>query len=129
MSGTKALAAVLLLVALASPAGLAQTAPPGKTGQTDKGAVLTDEKGMTLYVFDRDTATKSACNGQCATSWPPLEASANASASGKWSIVTRDDGSKMWAYDGKPLYRWAKDAKPGDTTGDGVNDVWHIAKP
>jgi predicted lipoprotein with Yx(FWY)xxD motif len=43
--------------------------------------------------------------------------------------VTRDDGSKQWAYKGKPLYTWVKDAKPGDVTGDGVNSVWHIAQP
>jgi predicted lipoprotein with Yx(FWY)xxD motif len=46
-----------------------------------------------------------------------------------WSIVTRDDGGKQWAYKGKPLYAWSKDAKPGDVTGDGVNNVWHIAAP
>ena len=49
--------------------------------------------------------------------------------SGDWSIVTRDDGGKQWAYKGKPLYRWIKDQKPGDTTGDGVNQSWGIAKP
>jgi predicted lipoprotein with Yx(FWY)xxD motif len=47
-------------------------------------------------------------------------------ASGDWSIVVRDDGSKQWAYTGKPLYLWAKDQKPGDKTGDGVNKVWHV---
>ena len=49
--------------------------------------------------------------------------------SGDLSINTRDDGSKQWAYKGKPLYFWAKDAKPGDKTGDGINQVWHTAKP
>ena len=44
-------------------------------------------------------------------------------------IITRDDGGKQWAYKGKPLYLWAKDAKPGDKTGDGFNNVWHVAKP
>jgi predicted lipoprotein with Yx(FWY)xxD motif len=49
-------------------------------------------------------------------------------AMGEWTIVVRDDGGKQWAYKGKPLYTWSKDAKPGDKTGDGFNSVWHVAK-
>ena len=49
-------------------------------------------------------------------------------ASGDYSMITRDDGKKQWALKGKPLYFWAKDAKPGDKTGDGFNGVWHIVK-
>ena len=48
-------------------------------------------------------------------------------ASGDWSVLARDDGSKQWAYKGKPLYLWVKDQKPGDKTGDGFNKVWHVA--
>ena len=51
------------------------------------------------------------------------------SGSGNWSVITRDDGTKQWAYKGKPLYTWAKDTKPGDVTGDGFNNVWHVAQP
>jgi predicted lipoprotein with Yx(FWY)xxD motif len=107
---------------------LAQSAT-AKTADTSKGKALVDAKGMTLYTFDKDTAGKSNCNGQCATNWPPLKASADAKSMGKFSVVTRDDGSKQWAHDGKPLYTWIKDKKAGDVTGDGVNNVWHIAKP
>jgi predicted lipoprotein with Yx(FWY)xxD motif len=87
--------------------------------------------GMSLYTFDRDAmgAGKSMCNGPCATNWPPLMASGSDSASGDWSIVTRDDGSRQWAYKGKPVYYWSKDGKPGDRTGDGFNNAWHVAKP
>jgi predicted lipoprotein with Yx(FWY)xxD motif len=56
-------------------------------------------------------------------------AGADAKADGAWSIVTRDDGSKQWALKGMPVYYWAKDTKPGDRTGDGVNNVWRLAKP
>ncbi len=56
-------------------------------------------------------------------------AGGDAKASGDWTIVTRDDGGKQWAYKGKPVYLWAKDQKPGDKTGDGFNSVWHVAKP
>ena len=99
------------------------------TAQTDKGPVLTDAKGMTLYTFDRDAAGTSNCYDQCATNWPPLMAPAGAAAQGAWTTVTRRDGAKQWAYNGKPLYTWIRDQKPGDTTGDGVNNVWKIAKP
>ena len=105
------LVAILLL---AVPA-LAQVAP-AKSADTSKGKALIDAKGMTLYVFDKDASGKSNCNGPCATNWPPLMANADAKASGDWSIVTRDDGGKQWAYKGKPLYAWSKDAKPGDVT-------------
>lgn len=95
------------------------------------GGILTSQQGMTLYVFDKDVANsgKSACNGPCATNWPPLMAAEGARPSGEYSIVVRDDGSRQWAVKGKPLYLWIKDQKPGDTTGDGFNQVWHAAKP
>ena len=66
---------------------------------------------------------------QCATLWPPLMAATGASASGDWSIVTRDDGSKQWAYKGKPVYYWSKDQKAGDRTGDGVANARRLARP
>jgi len=93
--------------------------------------VLVGANGMTLYTFDKDTAGsgKSVCNGTCATNWPPLMAADADTASGDWSVVTRDDGKKQWAMKGKPLYFWAKDTKPGDKTGDGVLGFWHSAKP
>lgn len=86
---------------------------------------------MTLYVFDRDTAHsgKSACIAQCATNWPPLMAPASAQAKGDWRVIARDDGKHQWSYRGKPLYFWAKDGKPGDASGDGVGNVWRIARP
>jgi len=92
---------------------------------------LTNAEGMTLYVFDKDAAGsgKSACNGECASNWPPLMVMAGDKADGDYSIVVRDDGSRQWAYKGKPLYRWARDQKPGDATGDGMKNVWHAAKP
>lgn len=101
---------------------------PATVAETGKGKALVDAKGMTLYTFDKDAAGKSACNGSCAQNWPPLMA-ATPPGPTNWSVVTRDDGSKQWAYMGKPLYTWAKDSKAGDTTGDGVNNVWHIAHP
>jgi predicted lipoprotein with Yx(FWY)xxD motif len=117
------LACAVLLAACAS-----MTAP-GPATVAD--GVLVGPSGMTLYTFDRDAtgSGKSVCNGPCATNWPPLMASAGDKASADWTLVTRDDGSRQWAYKGKPVYFWAKDAKRGDRTGDGVNNVWHLARP
>ena len=75
-----------------------------------------------------DGGAKSVCNGPCAVNWPPLFAADNDRPSGEWSIVTRDDGKRQWAFRGKPLYSWIKDQKPGDRTGEGVNNAWRIAK-
>ena len=107
------------------------TAAQAQTPASAMNGVLVGPNQMTLYVFDRDAAGsgKSVCNGGCATNWPPLMAPVNAQPIGHWSVVTRDDGGKQWAYQGKPLYYWAKDSKPGDATGDGVGNVWHTAKP
>ncbi len=117
---------------LALSAGLATSAyadAPVKTAATAKGQTLVDGKGMTLYIFAKDTDGKSACNGGCAANWPPLAAADADKTSGDYSILTRDDGAKQWAYKGKPLYTWAKDMKPGDITGDGFNGAWHVAQP
>jgi predicted lipoprotein with Yx(FWY)xxD motif len=122
-----ACAASLTVLLLAGYAGIASAQTPAKMAD----GMLTDSAGMTLYHFDKDTAGsgKSACNGPCETNWPPLTAADSDKASGDYSIVTRDDGKKQWAYKGKPLYTWKKDQKPGDKSGDGVNNVWHVAKP
>ena len=92
--------------------------------------VLTNSAGMTLYTFEKDSAGsgKSECNGACAANWPPLLAAGDAKAGGDYTIITRADGAKQWAYKGKPLYLWTKDTKPGDKTGDGFNNVWRVAR-
>jgi predicted lipoprotein with Yx(FWY)xxD motif len=92
--------------------------------------MLVGSNGMTLYTFDKDEtgSGKSACNGKCAENWPPLAAADGDKAAGDYSTLARDDGKKQWAYKGKPLYFWAKDQKAGDKTGDGFNNVWHVAR-
>jgi len=112
---------IVIGLAVGGPA-LAQDAPGKRMG-----GVLTTSSGMTLYTFDKDSSGKSACTGPCTGNWPPYMAIANAGPA-DWSVITRDDGSKQWAYKGKPLYTWSKDSKPGDVTGDGFNGVWHAVK-
>jgi len=122
----------ILLAALLglSMSGAALAADPATIGQTAKGHTLTNDQGMTLYTFDKDADGKSACNGPCATNWPPLSAAADAQPANGYTVITRDDGSRQWAYRGRPLYTWAKDTKPGDITGDGfLNGAWHVAMP
>ncbi len=121
----------ILILAVGASAQTTQPLQPAavKAGQVAGGTILTDSEGKTLYIFDRDGTGKSNCNDQCAQNWPPLSAKPEAVPVGKYTVVKRDDGSGQWAYDGKPLYRWVKDQKPGDTTGDGVGGIWHTAKP
>ena len=108
--------------------GLAAQAADMPAKQVD--GVLVGANGMTLYTFDKDAANsgKSTCNGPCATLWPPALAMAGDQASGVYTIVQRDDGSRQWAYKGKPLYFYQADKKAGDRTGDNFKDVWHVIK-
>ena len=87
--------------------------------------VLVDPAGRTLYTFDKDAGGRSSCNGGCAATWPPLTAASDASASGDFSVVLRDDGSRQWTFHGRPLYLYAADQKPGDVSGDDFGGVWH----
>lgn len=125
MNNSGKLAAVLAAMLMAGCVGL----PYAPVKFTD--GIMTNSAGMTLYTFDKDVtgSGRSVCNGQCATSWPPLMAGATDQSGGDWTVVTRDDGSKQWAWLGRPLYLWAKDQKPGDMTGDGFNKVWHVVRP
>lgn len=113
---------VCAVPALAACAALQMSSAPVKYG----GGVLTNSTGMTLYTFDRDAGGKSACVDQCATNWPPFKASTDDKPGQGYTVILRYDGSRQWAYQGKPLYRWSKDQKPGDKTGDGVNKLWHV---
>jgi predicted lipoprotein with Yx(FWY)xxD motif len=99
------------------------------------GPILTDAKGMTLYIATGDTATKSGCTGDCLNFWPPLILPAGQTQPVAGPGVTglgtfmRSDGTQV-TYHGKPLYTWSKDTAPGQVTGEGVVDsggTWHVA--
>ncbi len=96
-----------------------------------KGAYLADSKGMTLYVFDKDTKGVSNCYSGCAKVWPPfLAPSADTSSLPvNVTLAKRTDGTLQYAYNGMPLYYYAQDSKPGDITGDGIGGTWHLVKP
>jgi predicted lipoprotein with Yx(FWY)xxD motif len=124
-----AMAGGLFTLGLADSAAQAQEDyGPLKVMETASGKVLTDPAGMTLYTFDKDKAGESACYDTCAEHWPPALAPADAQPVGDLTLVERKDGAMQWADDGKPLYTYVDDKKPGDVTGDGKNEVWHVVK-
>ena len=88
--------------------------------------ILVTTSGMTVYTFDNDTAGKSVCNGPCAANWPPVAPTGTPSA--PFSVIKRDDGSPQLAVNGKPLYLFAADKKPGDRNGDNFKNIWHVVK-
>ena len=102
-----------------------------KTATIGGATVLTNAKGFTLYSFAPDTATKSNCNGTCASFWPPVKgpATAGSGVTGTLTTITRSDGSMQAAYDGHPLYTYVGDTAPGQAKGNGLNlsgGVWHV---
>ncbi|MCG7490213.1 hypothetical protein MHN79_11990 [Vibrio sp. Of14-4] len=111
---------------------MAYATASSNTTETSVGEVYVDGAGKTLYTFSKDPVGQSVCTDKCETLWPPLlvndKASSQFSKSSEFSQVTRKDGSKQWALNGKPLYRWFKDQKEGDIDGAGVKGVWPIAR-
>ena len=99
------------------------------TRDTELGTVLTDPAGLTLYTFDKDTPGMSACVDECEVNWPPVAGDVTepdgSTLPAQLTTITRPDGSAQTAYDGKPLYTFVQDTEPGQTTGDGVMEVWH----
>ncbi|HXA29012.1 MAG TPA: hypothetical protein VN193_09735 [Candidatus Angelobacter sp.] len=101
------------------------------------GQILTDDKGRTLYLFEKDTATMSACAGACASAWPPFTSGAapiagSGATASVLTTVTRGDGSKQVTYNGHPLYYYAGDQKPGDTSGQNLDQFggsWYVLSP
>ena len=104
-------------------------------GKNDKlGSFLVDDKGMTLYLFTKDTPNTSVCYDKCATAWPPLLTSgapiagSGADAS-KLGTTKRTDGTEQVTYNGWPLYYFAKDKAAGDVVGQDVGKVWFVVSP
>ncbi|HEX2073334.1 MAG TPA: hypothetical protein VHF92_06080 [Geodermatophilus sp.] len=105
------------------------------TAETDLGTIVVDGEGMTVYVFDRDTpgSGTSACSGDCLVAWPPVTTETEdpqvEGVTGEVGTITRDDGTMQATLEGWPLYLWQDDQQPGDTTGQGVNNVWWVVGP
>jgi predicted lipoprotein with Yx(FWY)xxD motif len=122
--------------ATAAPATPAPAEPAGEIAlgvATDAtaGDYLTGRDGLALYIFTNDDGATSTCYEACATAWPPLLApvTAGEGVGGALGTTERTDGTVQVTYDGAPLYYFQGDAAPGDTNGEGLNDVWFLAKP
>ena len=104
-------------------------------GKNDSlGSFLVDDKGMTLYLFTKDTANTSNCYDKCATAWPPLITTGKPVAStgvdaSMLGTTTRKDGSIQVTYNGWPLYYYEKDKAAGDVVGQDVGNVWFVVSP
>jgi len=121
--------AAIASIAIATGASAATAAPRAastatvSTRTTKLGRILVDAHGRTLYLFEKDAHGKSACTGACARAWPPLMTSGRPKASGgadarMLGTTHRASGTQV-TYDGHPLYRFAGDAKAGQTNGEG----------
>jgi predicted lipoprotein with Yx(FWY)xxD motif len=123
-----------MLLALA-PLAAAQGTAVQVTQNATLGEILTDSQGMTLYMFTKDEPNVTNCYDGCATAWPPLlvadgeEPMAGAGLTGQLGVIDRTDGGRQVTYNGMPLYYFANDSVPGDTNGQGVNDVWFVLNP
>lgn len=129
--GAPASAAAANPAATGAPSAAAGAAAAIALADTGLGKVLTDSKGMTLYVFKPDNAGDSTCYDKCATAWPPLLGGTASSvgsglASGDFGTTTRKDGGAQVTFKGWPLYRFSGDTAAGDTKGQGINDKWYV---
>jgi predicted lipoprotein with Yx(FWY)xxD motif len=107
------------------------------TSTSSLGTFLVDAKGRALYLWDADHGSKSACNGDCATDWPPLTTTSMPKASGSaeaslLGTTKRADGTSEVTYAGHPLYYFAGDSGPGQTNGQGSDNFgspWWVVSP
>jgi predicted lipoprotein with Yx(FWY)xxD motif len=97
------------------------------------GKFFTDSKGMTLYIFKKDSPGKSACVGACVEKWPlyfrEKVSVPDGVLGGDFGTINREDEKRQTTYKGSPLYYFAGDKAPGDLLGHGLGDVWFVAMP
>lgn len=104
------------------------------TAETDLGTIVVDGEGMTVYQFDQDEqgSGSSTCTGACLQNWPPVPGDGSVGTeglTGEVGTITGTDGAPQLTLNGWPLYYFAGDEQPGDTTGQGVQDVWWVMTP
>jgi predicted lipoprotein with Yx(FWY)xxD motif len=116
----------------AAPKGPADAATLAvKMADSSLGSILVDGKGMTLYMYTKDTqgSNASVCSGGCLAAWPALlgkPTMGTGADDSKLGSFTRADGTVQASYNGWPLYYYAKDTKVGDVTGQNVGTVWFV---
>ncbi len=139
LSSLVILTLILSACASATPAASAAAMPSGpavvNVGQTSAlGSFLVDSKGMTLYLFTKDTPNTSNCYSSCAALWPPLLTNGTPTAgtgvtASMLGTTKRTDGTVQVTYNGWPLYYYVTDKAAGDTTGENVQGVWFVVTP
>ena len=132
MAGISLAALVVFGISVALAGGPAVAPGSGalKTANISGVTVLTNAKGLTLYWFAPDTATRSACYGVCAGYWPPVTVTppAGPGVTGTLATIKRSDGTTQVTYNGHPLYTYAGDTAPGQAFGNNLNlngGLWH----
>jgi predicted lipoprotein with Yx(FWY)xxD motif len=98
------------------------------------GKILVDSQGRTLYLFQADKGMASTCLGACAQFWPPLTTAGKPTAGrgvspARLGTIRRSDGKTEVTYNGHPLYTYAGDTAPGQTTGEenhGFGAEWDV---
>ncbi len=117
----------LLIAIVSSASAFAEGLEPLKTKEVPL-KILTSEKELTLYVFDKDGDNVSNCYDACAKEWPPM-LTTQTELKEPLSIVKRKDNTKQIAFKKHPLYFYDDDTVPGDIFGDGVGKIWHVVHP
>jgi predicted lipoprotein with Yx(FWY)xxD motif len=127
--------------ASSAPPSISESAAPSASGAgelqtatSSLGTIVVDGKGMTVYVFDKDTAGngKSVCEGDCLVAWPAVVGGADTKATGVTGTIgsiTRTDGTKQVTLNGWPLYTYKGDAAKGNVNGQGVSGIWWVVGP
>lgn len=130
---SKAIFLALVVVFVGAGIALAEGAAIDINTKEGLGPYLVDSKGMTLYVFKKDSPGMSACAGPCVVNWPlfyPEKVTVGTGIDAKdVGKIKRADGKEQATFKGMPLYYFAGDKAPGDTNGHGIKDVWFVAKP
>lgn len=90
--------------------------------------LLVEQGGRALYVFENDVPGESRCDSKCTALWPPHYAAPDAKPHGPFTLARDPEGRAIWAFRGRPLYRWISDRKRGAAGGDGVADVWFLVR-
>lgn len=99
------------------------------------GKIITDGKGLTLYMYAPDHQGTSQCSAFCAQQWPPLllPSGVDKPIAGPGVVasllgtVRRSDGRLQATYNGWPLYLWIGDTAPGQATGQADDmGLWYV---
>jgi predicted lipoprotein with Yx(FWY)xxD motif len=106
------------------PSVVVPTAPVQAAGAAEP-VLVTDVNGMTIYYHDKDEPKKSRCNEGCSQYWLPVRPAPATYTGPSFGVITRKDGTQQVTFQGKPLYTFFNDKKPGDKKGDGKQGVWH----